>query len=121
MADRAMDTRAIKARAEAATEGPWETDDHGLDDGNIAILSQQAVYATSDWNHTLARVGSRIAPRRTQDAAFIAAARTDVPALCDALDEARARIELLEAKYAEAVDIAEEAIRALDIVSQEPD
>jgi len=66
----------IAGRADAATEGPWSVYDRGvgchiaLDDG----------------------VGDRILPEgfrtdigRNEDAAFIAAARTDIPALVAAL------------------------------------
>ena len=75
----ALDLAPIKARADAATEGPWERRD-GED------------YAMVD------------APERPQialvasgeDATFIAHARTDVPALCDEIERLRAVFEQVE-------------------------
>jgi len=60
---------AIQARADAATEGPWETVRHDLS------LYVQSKHANLQAN--LGYVGNHPEP----DAEFIAHARTDVPAL----------------------------------------
>ena len=64
----------IQARADAATEGPWTWASHTTVDGDQwAVLDKQ--------DHALAENRDGWGP----DAEFIAAARTDVPALVDAL------------------------------------
>lgn len=66
---------AIKARAEAATRGPWE-DDNGYrvyaDDGSLCIVETKHLDGTP------------------ADNAFIAHARTDVPALVEEIRRLRA-------------------------------
>lgn len=59
-----IDTKAIRARADAAPAGPWE------------------VRGDRVWSEGCAVVGTLSASLR-----FIAAARTDVPALCARVDE----------------------------------
>lgn len=87
----------LREKATKATPGPWRVRKHGLDDGNIAIDGPTPVYST--WDFTLAKVGSRIAPKVNEDAAFIAAANpATVLALLD-------RIAALEAQVAEAREI----------------
>ncbi len=79
-----IDIKAIRARADAATPGPWRAADIGRQDElhdhvvarGCAIEIQPIVDGhLADEHH---------------DCAFIAAARTDVPALCS-------RVEALEA------------------------
>jgi hypothetical protein len=79
--------RAIMARAEAATEGPWSTESYRMytsgDDMSGAEPAHECVNAPGD--------GGLIADcsfRRKESAdntRFIAHARDDVPALCEAL------------------------------------
>jgi hypothetical protein len=69
-----LDLEAIKARAEAATPGPWNGTWHATAESSIE---------GSD-GHTVAYVNSECADhpgRRDADGHFIAAARSDVPAL----------------------------------------
>lgn len=75
---------AIRARAEAATPGPWKAD---LDEGRSDFYGFpiKASVVTPGWT----KYGYSNA-----DAAFIAAARTDVPALLD--DNARLEAEKAE-------------------------
>lgn len=75
---------AIRARAEAATDGPWRT----WNDGHVGSPT--------------VHIGGGVMPtpgsdpaQRMPDAEFIAHARTDVPALLDALDAAEAEVERL--------------------------
>jgi hypothetical protein len=71
----------VKARAEAATDGPWDIE-HGrlwTDPGDAAWAEQIAVFT-----------GSRA---WMSDAEFIAAARTDVPKLVAALEAVLRLIE----------------------------
>lgn len=68
--------RAELARlAEAATPGPWESRPHDDDD-----YPTYDVYAEAMWSQIERFVADDLAPA---DAAFIAAARTAVPALLD--------------------------------------
>jgi len=67
-----LDTKAIKKRCESATEGPWEVVRHGIGWFKIATKLGQDI-------HLLLK-----------NAKFIAHARTDIPALLDAL-EAKAK------------------------------
>jgi hypothetical protein len=86
-----LDTDLIRARAAAATEGPWELEPI-FDDGSGYRLVHR--WRTPD------RRGRDGTTEREEwvcgdlnvsdaDAEFIAAARTDVPALCDELDRTR--------------------------------
>jgi hypothetical protein len=73
----ALDPTAVQARADAATPGPWTVTDDGL--GAVEIVASdrrtliQVLLGDGD---TRAH-----APQHEADLAFIAAARTDVPAL----------------------------------------
>ena len=88
-----IDTKAIMARSDAATQGDWRlirrndsvTDDIGSDKGDIA-------YEVS-----------------AEDAAFIIASHTDVPALCRAYDEQAKEIERLRGLLKDAWAQIEEA------------
>jgi len=98
------DLAEIEARANAATEGPWACinepelssvvatsmpDTDGKHYG-IALIPHWSPECDSiDWNV------------KADNAKFIAAARTDVPALCAALREAWERIAELEGALAE--------------------
>lgn len=108
-----LDREAIKRRAEAATEGPWEWDDlHGdpalvsrsvIDKeygefGSVLASWQRFVvmgYPTKDGGGTPALDGP--------DAEFIAHARSDVPALLAALEAAKAEVERLRAVAAKSI------------------
>lgn len=80
-----LDREAMRRRAEAATPGPWS-------------ISQ---YPQSAFVH--AGGGGTFGPARKPDAEFIAHARTDVPALLDALGAAEAEVDRLRAVLASAV------------------
>jgi hypothetical protein len=79
------DLDAIEARAAAATPGPWtvegEGDLPGINDLMVVDPVEQWICNVDDGN----------AKRNLADAAFIAAARTDVPALVAALRASLAR------------------------------
>ena len=78
-----VDIRAIRERSEKATPGPWHDNAfHGI------------VTSGGDWNTSDSVSVADII--RRDDGTFIAAARTDVPALCDEVEECRARIAHLE-------------------------
>lgn len=117
-----LDTKAILARADAATEGPWEV---GVSDASsrlmhLARIAERLSHGERDvfplvWlpAHPETRIG--VDPNRPEHAVvvcdmgngpkgdangeFIAAARTDVPALC-------AEVERLRAALADALDAA---------------
>jgi hypothetical protein len=71
------DLRTIEARAEAATPGPWRQGDIAAGDLPVAggCFSVEIYGATDDPYAVLAEC------EHEADASFIAAARTDIPAL----------------------------------------
>ena len=92
-----IDTKAIRERADKATPGPWTDGYYFGGAGEVFSLDargERKVHVadcfTGPWN---------------KDSAFIAHAREDVPALCDALDAARARAERLAAYVRAAQDL----------------
>jgi hypothetical protein len=111
--------RAILARAEEATRGPWHT--------NKALLMVFAERREGDpqdgsGDRPIARMPIEpeigIYGNREADADFVAASRTDVPALCADLLEARAerdaerdfRRELIEQHRAQVADLEEKRV-----------
>lgn len=91
-----LDLDIIRARADAATPGPWEANG---DDIVVAPDGAKRVVAVGlCFQHTVP------AGAATRNAAFVAAAREDVPVLCGEVerltierDEARALVRGLEA------------------------
>ena len=71
----------IEQRVAAATEGPWEATQDKCWGEKYPSLSIQRVYEYTDYDP--ARAGCE--PLDAEDAAFIAAARTAVPALAAAV------------------------------------
>jgi hypothetical protein len=82
-----IDTKSIRERAERATPGPWE------DQGGYYVRSRSGDPQFD------CKVGE--GPR--ENVGFIAAARTDVPALCDAVDSLRAALAQAERERDEAL------------------
>jgi hypothetical protein len=112
------DIDAIRARAEAATEGPWE-----FDDIDIVIESGRDV---STYNVVLRVMSGGTVAGGIADAKFIAHSRTDIPTLLDALESTHAllafangQIDALRSKLAEVVEagdaLAEEAEHAMNV------
>lgn len=69
----------------AATPGPWTAYPTELDNGATRIDGPEPVSAS--WCFQVASVGSRLAPRRDANAAFIPALRNAAPALIAAARE----------------------------------
>ena len=73
----------IRRRADAATEGPWQKNQYEPypehDRGDVSICGRQGNVTVAYWYYD--------DKYETADAEFIAAARTDVPALLDALEK----------------------------------
>ena len=87
---------AIEVRAAKATEGPWNT--HLVDDTCVVSADRTKVCTTCDSSQTERDDGYNIEYERMEkDAAFIAHARQDVPALIAALREAQAENARLKA------------------------
>lgn len=85
----------IKARAEAATPGPWEPFEwYHSDDGGWAAVGPHHVDVDG---YEPDEPGSLIHERATLDAAFISAARTDVPDLVAEVERLRELISDIEA------------------------
>lgn len=90
-----LDFDAIRARLAAATPGPWEAHcDDDMDDPTIVAPSLRDPH--EDRPRYVAQTAydnlSRTTLNSAADAAFIAHARTDIPLLLAALDEARAEV-----------------------------
>lgn len=113
------DLNAIEARAEAATEGPWEWLVHDHSMASLGVmpdpgLGDPFVMAVSPCKSCQSRVKDgqwkwgRCHTPSLDDAKFIAHARQDIPALTAALrearrerDEARAEIKAMNESWAE--------------------
>jgi hypothetical protein len=80
-----IDLDAIKARLEGVTEGPWEIGKWGNRD------------QSKDWDHYIdgPEMGYDSDFRFFVDARFIAAARTDIPALVAEVERLRAALQLI--------------------------
>ena len=80
-----IDIEAIRARAVAASEGPWVAiTDNGRKNG-IGIVGQESKRGTGE---AIAVFAGADSTQRNADARFAAHAREDVPALLDVLDRA---------------------------------
>lgn len=86
-----LDVAAIRARAEAATSGPWK---HNGVNGVHTLIG--ACVATTQIHED---------QRRWEDAAFIAHARTDIPALLAEVARLRAGIVYIVDRYGNAPGI----------------
>ncbi|MFE6500732.1 hypothetical protein [Kitasatospora sp. NPDC057738] len=94
-----LDLDAIQARTDAATPGPWWADDTDIIVGTSDDLQPHPVWIGETANPGTPNGG-------LANAQFIAAARTDVPALLD-------RVRELTADLAEMTHCRDNAIRAL--------
>ena len=85
-----LDLDAIRARADAATAGPWKL-------WGMSVLADPVGDSNLDTAIDVARTSYRNANGhpRTNDADFIAAARTDVPALITEVERLRAAVQRL--------------------------
>lgn len=114
-----LDVAAIRARADAATPGPWSRSrnwsvigpSHDWDktwpDGTIAgqkAHDQRICYVAGPGEANNAR----------EDGDFIAAARTDVPALCDELESTRERLAEAEREKDWALSVRDSATEERD-------
>ena len=94
----------IEARAEAATEGPWEAWDRGI--GFEVHVNGEGL--NSEFRETF----------RQADAEFIAAARTDVPALLAEVRRLQAAVERVRDRQGVPMTLPElAAIRAIVAVA----
>ena len=80
----------IQARADAATEGPWKIEP--VESGRFAAVESH-VYSARGIHILLSPGDGQAAQATNHDAEFIAAARTDVPALLALVREQQDRIE----------------------------
>lgn len=85
MTDKTLDLDSIEARANAATPGPWCTDSWEIYQGT------EYEPGISEWIGETCR-GMTTPAQDRADAAFIAAARTDVPALVAEIRRLRAEL-----------------------------
>lgn len=92
--DHLIDTKALRKLADAATPGPWEVDRMG------DLVSVPGRERDRYGGHIFIGTATGDASSAAEDAAFIAAARTAVPALLDALAAAEHRATRAEAQAA---------------------
>ena len=90
----ADEIRAIKERAERATEGPWE------EKPGYSVVSLYRKNGPRIGDIGDSPYSKRFKDQHKQNAEFIAHARKDIPDLCAALEEAMAEIEKLEKQKA---------------------
>jgi len=84
--------QAIEARAEAATEGPWNIE--GDEPKHLALSGWSAsMWSAGSGYQVLLHRGTSWQPKRS-DFEFIAHARTDIPALLAEVRRLRARAEV---------------------------
>ena len=92
-----INIRAIRERCEKATPGPWHPpglgEVHSDHDGNIyaRIVHYRPEFKLEDEESPIVADGCT-----EEDAEFVASARTDLPALLDAVEEAKKIIERYE-------------------------
>ena len=91
----------IKARAEAATDGPWSAKGGFTSDPMIEVYGQ-TVFINPDLD------GDPIQPEVWADVEFISAAREDVPWLLTLVESLTAERDALAAKVARVESLAEE-------------
>jgi hypothetical protein len=107
-ATKPLDLEAVKARCEKATEGPWCWENCGekgndvvvgiaLDSQDRHIEGQIPADSDADADQVVARRTPLLGEATPADAAFIAHARTDIPALVAEVERLReALLNLLE-------------------------
>lgn len=91
------DLGAIRARAEAATPGPWE---RGGKWNETAVYAKDGTMIAGQWDYEEGGISE------VPDADFIAHAREDIPTLLALIDEQQAEIERLRREV-----LLEQAVR----------
>lgn len=94
-----LDLTAIQARVDAATPGPWTEHRKAerIEDGK-AVYASVVKAGAQDIAYDISRAKvtrlpqDRYSPERSFDAAFIAAARSDIPALIREVQALRSRL-----------------------------
>jgi hypothetical protein len=108
-----MDLDAIKARAEAATEGPWRADDeHGLMPGAAPAWCVSRSGADGTY---LSDVAYTTGTHEQGDAEFIAHARTDIPELVAEVERLRfvlTRTDEADGSVIDILDAERDTLRA---------
>ena len=90
-----MTLNEIKAAAEAATEGPWYTEKGNPDAEGFPTRARVAATSRNQGIYAEAKKGTF----PYNDQKFIAQARTAVPALCEALAEAKRTLKSWSVAY----------------------
>ena len=102
MTGQQIDRDRLRALAENATEGPWEVDRMG------DLVSAPEREKDRYGGHIFIGTATGDASSATEDAEFIAAARTAVPALLDMLERAEAERD----KYTRLIGVLAEQVAA---------
>lgn len=89
--DPTLDIAKIRERADKATEGPWQWDNEKYK----SQLGETAPSLVAGGAHGVLSCDGPLNGPNSNDAAFIAHARTDLPAALDLLEEARDIYEAL--------------------------
>lgn len=104
-----VDLEAIRVRANAATEGPWVKSVCQIMPFSGSQQDSWHKYRDDSWDvfrgcfvgGLLQRMAIRVCRimAGSEDAAFIAHSRQDIPALCDEVEVLRAQVKELEGRY----------------------
>ena len=101
-----IDLNAIRKRSEAATEGPWTTFD------DVQYIARRTVYEYDEWTESNVDVIADCS--HMHDAAFIAHARQDVPALIELVAQKQAEVERLRTQQERLIAELEKADKFSD-------
>ncbi len=100
---------AIEARCNAATPGPWDDDDGEIIDSESSTVARITFHGNVN---TIQRLRETYSIR---DGAFIAHARTDVPALIDEVKRLRAQNERLNMRLSKAFKVGADCCRRMQL------
>ena len=106
-----IDIDAIRARANAAADGPWRT--------GTEMFRLRVTHSAVPRCFVENAAGQRVATCSEADAEFIAAARTDVPALLDLVAEQAAEIRVLNGMVTDAKYTVGQVLTERDAARQE--
>lgn len=101
----------IRGREKAATQGPWRTKCEILEADECGNATAEMTYvSTNDKGICILYGRGHDDANAQEDAAFIAHAREDIPALLDEVERLRAENEKLREEFGEAFKIAKRLV-----------
>ena len=101
----------IRAREKAATQGAWRAKSEALEADECGNATAEMTYvSTNDKGICILYGRGHDDANAQEDAAFIAHAREDIPALLDEVERLRAENEKLREEFGEAIKIAKRLV-----------